>query len=145
MEVAYQEPLLSQIEYYADENIGLNFVKHLRKNYHVNIKSALEEGNSGKTDKFQFDLAFRMNRCLLTFDKDFLNHAQFPLHKTHCVVLLRFSKMYFNIPYMSNCLTQQVLPVDMDFEKLKIVLHDHFLEIYHMNNLNKIEKQIIIM
>jgi hypothetical protein len=82
-----QSPLLGKINFYADENVDIALLEHLRADYKVNITTALEDGFLGRDDDFHYKEAKRQKRFLLTCDKDFLNHTQFSFNQMMGVVI----------------------------------------------------------
>ena len=59
------------IKLYADEHVSKRVVGVLR-NKGVDIISAEEAGNRGKSDTDQLKFAFSTSRCMLTMDSDYL-------------------------------------------------------------------------
>jgi len=82
------KPLPGRIKFYADENVDADFIQFLRVKHKINITTAVEMGFSGRGDSFHFQEAKRQKRFLLTCDKDFLNHKEFPFNQMLGVVIL---------------------------------------------------------
>ncbi len=75
-----------RISFYADENIPIPSVTYLRKKG-INIRHVYDEDLVGKEDHYQFNHSKKLNRVLLSLDKDFKKFDGISL-KSHPGVIL---------------------------------------------------------
>jgi len=76
-----------KIKLYADENIKLDMVEFLRERG-VNIQHATEVGLSKRSDRDHFRYARKVNRWLLTTDRDYLDHVKYPFEQTKGIIVV---------------------------------------------------------
>lgn len=134
-----------RVRFYADENIEIGLVYHLRNKLQTNIISALEEGTSGRDDNFHFQEAKRRRRFLLTCDKGFLNNSRFPFNllKGFGVIILDIPQIYPGVGWMIVWLKEHIIGSRKNIEGTKIVLHERSLDIHYINDSGRISKDII--
>jgi hypothetical protein len=125
-----QSPLLGKIKFYADENVDIALINHLREDYKVNITTALEAGFAGRNDDFHYKEAKRQKRFLLTCDSDFLNHRRFPFNKMMGIVILDVPRQGPSLGFISLWLTEHIVPSGKEIHGTKIVIHTDSIDIY---------------
>lgn len=88
-----QKPIL-----YFDENFPVPVLDHFRKGSRwkrkIKVLSAIDLGNKGKPDDFQFAYCARNGYTLVTFDEDFNDDAAYPFGNgaMHGVVMVKETK-----------------------------------------------------
>ena len=108
------------MRYLANENIPLFTLKELRKE-RVDISSA-KDICPGCGDRELMELAYRENRILVTFDKDF-GELVFKVEvPTRGVILLRFSPK--SPEYITEKLKESLVPPKLDFENHFCVIRE---------------------
>jgi predicted nuclease of predicted toxin-antitoxin system len=78
---------MGRIKLYADENIRYGIVLALRLQG-INIKHAIEVRLRSQDDHVHFQYAKKTSRWLLTTDRDFLNHRQFPFDQIKGIIIV---------------------------------------------------------
>lgn len=119
---------------YADENVDDAFVKHLRERFKVNIVSARDLGYAGRDDQFQFQEAKRQGRFLLTNDRHFMDHSEFPFHKSVGVVVLDYPKESIGAAWLSLWLTEELIPSGGNLEGTLVVVHEASVRIHSVSD-----------
>lgn len=130
-----------KIKLYADENIEDYIINYL-KSRGINIVSAKGKGYSGRSDKFQFQQAYKLKRFLLTIDKDFLKHSKFPFKQMRGLILLNIPDDSRKLGYVYELLITEILPSGNDLIGTKIVINWNSIELFYISDNGKIEHQI---
>ena len=77
---------------YFDENFPANIIEDCKKdswwNKNFNITSAIESGNQGKDDNFQFLYCKKHGFVLVTLDEGFWNDKKYPFIKIPGVIII---------------------------------------------------------
>lgn len=78
--------ILVTARFYADHNLDRAFIEILR---HLGwtVETAAEIGAASQPDAWHFRRAFKTKRVLLTMDKDFLDHEQYPFSQTRGILI----------------------------------------------------------
>ncbi len=85
----------SRCRIYADEDVPLEFIEHLRDKHNLNVRSAVEINLNGKEDKFQFEKAKSLKSFLLTKDKGFLDNIKYPFFKMVGIIIIVTEDNYY--------------------------------------------------
>jgi hypothetical protein len=132
-----------RVKFYADENIDIALVRHLRTKIKVNITSALELGFGGRGDSFHFQEAKRSKRFLLTCDKDFLNNIKFPLNHCFGVVILDIPQRFPGVGWMVVWLKEYIIGSSKQIYGTKIVLHEKTMDVHYIDETGRFQKDIL--
>ncbi len=135
------ESLPSRIKFYADEDVEIHLVNFLRQRHKLNITTAAELGFTGRDDRFHFQEAKRQGRFLLTCDKDFLNHSQFPFNQMVGVVILDIPSERPGVGWTIVALEREIVPSGKHIHGTKIVIHAGNFDIYWRDETGKVQKQ----
>lgn len=116
------------MKFVADENIPLSLVKYIR-NKGFSIKVLKEENLTGITDQNLVNIAKKEKMILITFDNDFINLLQFPIHKHNGIIVLRYrSKLPKDvIEKFSKILKSEIIH---KFENTLTEIFDDYIKIY---------------
>lgn len=83
----FENELKKKARFLVDENMG-NDVAVLLRDFGYNAIFVAEAGLIGHPDEAVFAYAWKVNRIILTHDRDFLNDRQFPFHRNPGVIVL---------------------------------------------------------
>lgn len=137
------EGKLGRIKFYADENVDLRLIRHLRDRYNVNIVAAVEKHFTGRDDAFHYQEAKRRHRWLLTNDRDFLVHQRFPFDQTTGIVILNPPQKSPGLGWSSLWLKDHIVPSGAEITGTKIVVYAETAEIYWRDVTGKIRRQVL--
>src|SRR5713101_4230468 len=84
---ADRKRLLRSSDLYADHNVDRVLVEVLRR-VGYDVESARDVGAESQPDHFHYKRAFRADRVLITYDKEFLAGRRFPLSPPSGVIVL---------------------------------------------------------
>lgn len=91
--------------YYADEDLPVSSITYLRSKG-FSIIHVYDKGNTGKKDLEQLKISKKLNRVLVTLDKDFWQEGRFNLSGHPGVIVLRTAS---STPLMVNKVAEKVL------------------------------------
>jgi len=91
--------------YYADEDFPVSSITHLRSKG-FSIIHVYDRGNTGKKDLEQLKISKKLNRVLVTLDKDFWQEGRFNLFGHPGVIVLRTAS---STPPVVNKIAEKVL------------------------------------
>lgn len=126
----------SHFRAYADENIPLDFISHLRNDLNLKIKSVVELNLSNKEDKFHFLKAKETHSFLLTNDKDFLDHSKYPFKEVFGLIILES----FNCPTICRQIDYISQHTKIFFNS-KIILNNESAKVLFMDKDGKLRKE----
>jgi predicted nuclease of predicted toxin-antitoxin system len=137
------KPRPRRLRLYADENLDLDLVRHLRHDRRLNIKSAHELGFVGREDSFHFEEAKRLKRWLVTNDRDFLQHRKFPFQALPGIIILDFGDDPVRLGWASFWIADRLSPSGGELRGTKVLVKKNSIDIYFRDEAGRIQKQTL--
>ncbi|MBU0492102.1 MAG: DUF5615 family PIN-like protein [Chloroflexi bacterium] len=76
------------MRFYLDENIPVVTARYLQNHRHNTRHAVLDYGYQGRGDAFHYAVARQERRILVSIDRHFENHAEFPLAGSPGIIVL---------------------------------------------------------